>query len=278
MVKHVHLVQVIVEHVHPLLPIVEMGHVTTEKIVDLVRMIALGHIRVTTVLLQTGKHPLGWNVVIYVGQLQHGPQVMIEVVVAPSRILQSLLHIIMVLTFHHVHVHPHLPDPIVVMEHAMGQRHVELVQVIVAHALPRPTQEQGRRPIPQLKHPLELALLLKHRPIRPVKRPLALELHPIRPVKHHPIHLLKPLLEQEPRLIQRHKHLLGLKRHPIHPVKRRPIRRLPHPALQKLSHRLPVAHLRALQLRQAVLLLLRQAAPLLLRQAQALPVAQLRAL
>jgi hypothetical protein len=81
---------------HHLQRIVGMVRVIMGKIVRHVLVIVLERIHVSTVHLQIGKHPLGWNVVHHVEILLHGFQNIVKVVVVLYKISQSLLHIIMV--------------------------------------------------------------------------------------------------------------------------------------------------------------------------------------
>ena len=215
MVKHARHVQETVDHVlhHPLLHIVEMGLVTLEKIVSHVHQIALEPIHVSIALLQTGKHPLGWNVVHHVEIQQHGFQNMVKVVVVHYKISQCLLHIIMVLTFHHVHVP--LLVLIVEMVHVMEPKRVELALEIVEHVHLRLEQELKHHPIHLHKHPLALEQELELHPILLHKHPL--EQGPL--LKHRPIP--RPILLHKHQLalelLQRleHKHPLEQGRHPI---------------------------------------------------------------
>ena len=179
-----------------------MGHVDLEKIVKHVQAIVLERIHVIIALLQTGKHPLGWNVVHHVEILLHGLQNMVKVVVALYKISQCLLHIIMVLTFHHVHVR--LLVPIVAMVHVMEAKRVELVLVIVGHVHLRLEQVQGHHPIHLHKHLLALHPILQHKhqlarhPIHLLKHPLELGLHQILHLAHHPILEHELLLVHQP--------------------------------------------------------------------------------
>ena len=169
MVKHAPHAQGTVDPANRLLQLhfVEMGRVALEKIVSHVLMIALEPIHVSIALPQTGKHPLGWNVVHHVEIRQHGFQNMVKVVVAHYKILQCPLHIIMVLIFHHVHVP--LLVPIVEMVHVMEPKRVELALEIVVLVHLRQTAAQGPHPIHLHKHPLGLQHkpLLVHQPHQP---------------------------------------------------------------------------------------------------------------
>jgi hypothetical protein len=242
MVKHAHHAQGTVDPATRLLQLhfVVMGLVALEKIVSHVHQIALEPIHVSIALPQTGKHPLGWNVVHHVEIRQHGFQNMVKVVVAHYKISQCPLHIIMVLTFHHVHVP--LLDPIVEMVHVMEPKRVELALEIVEHVHLRLEQE--------LKH------LLEHHPIHPLAQGLQQELaleplpilllgqerHPILEQTHQPIHLLKHLLGQGRHPILEQKRRLEHKHHQIRPHKHQLLHRHPVPPPQKHIHQLHLQH------------------------------------
>ena len=254
--NHVHHVQEIVDRVlhHLQLHFVEMALVALEKIVDLVLMIVLGLIHASIVLPQTGKHPLGWNVVHHVEIQQHGFQNLVKVVVAHYKISQCPLHIIMASTFHHVHVP--LLDPIVEMVHVMEPKRVELALEIVEHVHLHLEQELKPLPIRPHKHPLALELELELHPIHPLALEQELKLHPIllhkHPLeqgpllKHRPIP--RPILLHKHRLAQgrqqrlEHKHPLEQGRHPIHRLKHQLAQERPQLPLQKPIHPLHLQH------------------------------------